>query len=37
MQKLTETANERMKLTLRVEEEHKEQLHEKIARESFFD
>lgn len=35
MQKLTETANERMQLTLRAEEEHKKQLHEIIGRESF--
>lgn len=33
MQKLTETANARMKLTMLAEEEHKKQLHEKLARE----
>lgn len=37
MQKLHETANIRMKLTLNAEEEHKKQLHEKIARHSFID
>jgi CRP-like cAMP-binding protein len=35
MQKLTETANFRMRMTLEAEEEHKKQLHEKIARETF--
>jgi CRP-like cAMP-binding protein len=35
MQKLTETAELRMKLTLKAEEEHKKQLNERIARESF--
>lgn len=37
MQKLTETAEQRMKLTLSAEEEHKKQMHEKIARQSFVD
>lgn len=37
MEKLTKSANDRMKSTLRAEEEHKNQLHEKIARESFDD
>lgn len=37
MQKLNQTANDRMKLTLDAEEEHKKLLHEKIARESFDD
>lgn len=35
MKALTETANARMKLTLKVEEEHKKEVNEKIARESF--
>lgn len=35
MQQLAKTASERMKLTLKVEEEHKKQLNEKVARESF--
>lgn len=37
MEELKKTANERLKSTLRAEEEHKKQLHEKIARESFND
>lgn len=37
MQKLTETANERMGSIQSAEEEHKKQLHEKIARESLDD
>lgn len=37
MQKLNETANIRMKISLKAEEDHKRQLHEKIARESFVD
>jgi CRP-like cAMP-binding protein len=37
MQKLTETANVRMRMTLRAEEEHKKRLRERIARETFVD
>lgn len=37
MQKLHETVNVRMKATLNAEEEHKKQLHEKIARHSYID
>jgi hypothetical protein len=37
MLKLTESANQRMKLTMQAEEEHQKQLHEKIAREFLVD
>jgi CRP-like cAMP-binding protein len=37
MQKLTETAEQRMKFTLMAEEEHKKRLHEKFTLESFVD